>query len=56
MADAPQDDPQIGAFAGRRAPSGGLGGRGAEQPVRQRIELGSDVFENVRGTVNGALR
>ena len=47
MADAAQDDPEIGAFARRRAPRGGLGGRAAEQPVRQRVEFGGDVFENV---------
>ena len=47
MADAAQDDPQIGAFARRRAPCGRLGRRAAKQPVRQLIQVGGDIFENV---------
>ena len=51
VADTPQDDPQIGAFARRRPSGRKLGYRVAEQPVRQLVELSGDHFENVGETV-----
>ena len=34
---------------------GGLGGRAVKQPVRQGVELGGDVFENVGETVGNRI-
>jgi hypothetical protein len=55
VADATQNDAKIDGLARRRPPRRGLSGWAAKQPIRQPIELGCNIFENVGKPVGDSV-